>query len=139
MPVVGEFVEEGLRLLMLQDATLVSYIDDRWYNEQLAQGSAFPAVTVQQISSVPFYSHSGHSLQEDALFQITVYAVCSLIARRVVAQIDRVIRQKSRGSFPGGIKFGRMVRTNSINHGKDPGQDIARWTLDVSITHQVYE
>lgn len=134
---VGDFVEEGLRLLMLDDAALTSYIDTRWLDEQLPKGTTLPAVTCQAISETPYYSHDGHSGQEVGLWQITIHATCSLICNRVRAQIERVVRQHPRGTFPNGIRFGQMVKADATNFGQDPGQAIFRWTVDLRITHQV--
>src|SRR5665213_2816139 len=43
----------------------------RWYNTQLYEGSAYPAITANQISSVPVYSVGGRKPLARARVQFT--------------------------------------------------------------------
>ncbi len=45
----------------------------KWYNTQLYEGSAYPAIPAQQVSSVPVYSISGRNPLARARVQFTIW------------------------------------------------------------------
>jgi hypothetical protein len=135
---VGEFIEEGLRLLFLADASLAALIGTRFYDAELPPGVTVPAITLQRVSTIPEYAHSGHVGQENARFQVTIHADCHLNCMRVAAQVRRIIRDHPRGSLPGGIRYGFMQQVNEVASGRETGRNNFQIAIDFRITHQVY-
>lgn len=134
---VGLFVEEGLRLLFLADASLAVLIGARFYDAELPEGATYPAITLQRISSIPEYSLRGQEGQELARFQITVHADCHLKAMQTASHVRRIIRLFPRGVFPGGIKFGFMQQTNEVAMGRERGRNVFQIAIDIRLRYQV--
>lgn len=134
---VGEFLEEGLRLLFVNDAGLAALIVARFYDAELPQGVTLPAVTMQRISGIPEYSHRGHVGQENARFQVTVHADCHLVAMRVAAAVKRVIREHPSGQLPNSHRYGLLQQLNEVASGRETGRNVFQIAIDFRITHQV--
>jgi hypothetical protein len=71
-------LEVKLRQAALADPSLTALLGltgntFRWYSVQLYEGSAYPAVTCHQISSVPVYSFSGRNPLARARVQFTIW------------------------------------------------------------------
>jgi hypothetical protein len=81
--------EVKLRTLAAADPTLAGLLGSpfRWYEAQLMQGSALPAVTVQRISTARRYSHSGLGNISEIRFQFTIRDRSAETARQVAAAI----------------------------------------------------
>ena len=65
-----------LRQAAVTNAGLTSVLGSapfRWYNTQLYEGSAYPAITANQISSVPVYSVTGRNPLARARVQFTIW------------------------------------------------------------------
>lgn len=133
----GLYPEEGLRLLFLNDASLVNLIAARWFDSELPQGAAYPAVTLQKVSDVPDYNQRGQSGQWTARYQITIHADCHLKCMQVAAQVRRIIRQQPRGVFPGGIRYGQMQQMNEVVAGRERGRDVFQIAIDIRLVYQV--
>lgn len=124
----GNFVEEGLRLRALEDATIANLIAARWYGPDLPLGTALPAVTVQQISGRAEESHQGHSGIENAIYQITCWGSCHLDVLRLADRVQKRF-DKWRGTLPNGIQVGYMSRLDR-HYAKEPGQNVYQIVLD---------
>lgn len=136
----GEFIEEGLRSMFLADGYLASQISTRFYDAELPLGyriESGPAVTLQRVSGVPEYVHSGQVGQENARFQVTVHADCHLACMRVAASVKRVIREHPRGQLPGGFRFGLLQQVNEVVMGRETGRDLFAIAIDFRMTYQV--
>jgi hypothetical protein len=133
-----EFIEEAIRAHALGDPAIVAIINDRWHSVDLPERTAFPAVTMQQISGVPEHSHAGHSGLEHSRYQFTIWSDCHLKALRLAFAIERRF-DAFRGRMGGddGIEVGRSAKINRVNLGRDPGQKIHRTAIDFRISHQV--
>lgn len=127
----GTFLEEGLRLRALEDATIANLIAARWYGPELPLGTALPAVTVQQITGFAEESHSGHSGVESGVFQLTCWASCHLDAMRIADRLQRRF-DKWRGDLPNGIRVGYCSRVDR-HYSKEPGQNLYRIILDFRV------
>ena len=134
---VGEFVEEGLRLLFVNEVSLAALISTRFYDAELPPGITLPAVTMQRISGVPEYSQRGHVGQENARFQVTVHADCHLVAMRVAAAVKRIIRENPRGTLPNSHRYGLLQQLNEVASGRETGRNIFQIAIDFRITHQI--
>ena len=69
-------LEVKLRTAALLDSTLTGLLGTspfRWYSIQLYEGSAFPAMTVHQISSKPLYSVGGRNTLALCRVQFTIW------------------------------------------------------------------
>lgn len=131
----GNYLEEGLRLRALEDATIASLIAARWYGPDLPLGTALPAVTLQQITGRAEESHEGHSGLENAIYQITCWASCHLDAMRIADRVQRVF-DKWRGTLPNGIRVGYMSRVDR-HYAKEPGQNVYQIVLDFRLMYRV--
>lgn len=71
-------IETKLRIAALADSTLVSLLQTgsgqfRWYNTQLVQGSAYPAIVVNRISGAPLYVNVGRNPLSQIRVQFTIW------------------------------------------------------------------
>jgi len=140
-----EDLAEAIRthaLSFLRLASMIVNDDDttyRWYGPTLEQGTALPAVTVQQISSVDVAeTHLGHSGLERARFQITVWSQCQLKLVRLGAEIERAFRS-FRGVMggAGGFEVGQCTKVGAVDLGREPGRNAYKRAIDISFLYRV--
>jgi hypothetical protein len=69
-------IEAKLRIAASADATLPSLLGTtpfRWYDTQLVEGSAYPAMVCLRVSDVPTYVNQGQNPMELVRIQITIW------------------------------------------------------------------
>lgn len=131
----GNYVEEGIRLRALEDASITTLIAARWYGTDLPLGGALPAVTVQQITGRAEESHDGHSGLENAIYQFTCWGSCHLDVLRLADRVQKRF-DKWRGVLPNQIRVGYMSRVDR-HYGKEPGQNVYQIVLDFRVMYRV--
>ncbi len=110
-----------LRSAVLLDAGLMALLASgspavlRWYDEGLAQGTAFPAVTVQTISDIPTYCVSGRLPTGFARLQFNVYGTGNDTenANAIVAAMASFFDQFSGGTgVTGKSQYSNLIVAN---------------------------
>lgn len=130
------FIEQGLRSWAMADAYLVALIDGRWYGPVMEQGSALPCVTVQQVGSADEApTHQGHSGLERARLQLTVWSSCQMRAIQISERIRRRL-DGFRGSL-GGMHVGRIGVVNTMDLGREPGQNVYQRVVEILIWYRL--
>jgi len=132
----GDYVEEGLRRMFLNFGELSALIGDRWYGPELPAGTAYPAVTMKCISSIPEISHQGEAGLEAARYSCIIHGDCAQRCMQVAAKIRRVIKERPRGQLPNGIRYSLLQRLNDFPDVRSTSRDNWRHVLDFRLWYR---
>lgn len=121
-------LEKALRLHL---KATVAGIGTRVYGAgQLFQAASLPAITIQRISSVPFYTHQGRCDTRNSRLQINVHADTLDAAESVTTAVET-----SMDSFTMSGGGGRARELNRIDLGRDKDSAVFSWSLDYEVIH----
>ncbi len=133
---------DRLRAAAFADATLQSLLGAplnrfRWYDRQLVQGSALPAVVVRQISGNDEYVDAGRLPTSFSRYQLTIWAETQASAQAVDAAITDFAGNFNSSGLPGLSSYPNyiLLRRQAIYAPTDPGKylqslDINFWQND---------
>jgi hypothetical protein len=128
---------DRLRAAAFADSTLQSLLGTplnrfRFYNRQLVQGSAFPAVVFQQISGSDSYVDAGRQATGFSRYQFTIWADNQASAQAVDAALTAFTVTFNSSGVPGLSSYPNyiLLRREGLFAPTDPGKYLQ--TLDVS-------
>ena len=129
-------IEHAIRTFVLADPTVAGLIGPRWHPVTLPQGSAFPAVTYQRVSTSPTASHDGPCGLAELRLQVDIWGD---VAGRwdTVAEVGHALRQALdgvRGAF-GDIWVSRIALANEHDT-FEPDVKLWRRMQDYRVYHQ---
>lgn len=79
--------EVKLRTAALADTAIHALIAERWYETQLLQGTEFPAIVAQRVSTVRRDTHDGINALSWIRFQLTIWDYSAETTREIAAAV----------------------------------------------------
>jgi hypothetical protein len=85
------FIEEAFTAYLLAHPGLKALINDRFYPDELPQGTVLPAVSYIKISDVKDHTLTGQSKLENPIFQFTTFAYTKKVTKEVAEQLKAAL------------------------------------------------
>lgn len=122
-------IEEAFTAYLLGRPGLVALVGQRFFPEEIPQGSELPAVSYIKISDVKDHTLTGQSEIERPVFQFTAFAFTKAAARAVGNQLKAALQDYV--GVMSGIKIQKIELLNEMsNLEKSPDGTVKVYTED---------